>query len=236
MSKVNMILGMALVVVCGAFAEPQERSIAVTGTAVVQVVPDYVAWNISIIDTDPTLLTAKQRNDERVAAAMELIKALGTKPVDVQTSNVSVYKEYNHDEQGRQTTFKDYAVNRSISVQQRELNRFDEFFNALVEKTGADVNFSWQSSRATDLRKEARKRAVQLAKEKAEAMLAELGAQTGPVLSVEEEGPRNYAAVAQSNGFFEGSGPAPTDEISGTFAPGAIDIRVSVSVKFGIAE
>ena len=141
-----------------------ERNITVTGTADVQVVPDHVAWYINIVDTNPDLLNAKKRNDERVTAAMELIRSLDTEPADMQTSNVSVVKEYNHDEQGRQTEFKHYLVQRSVVVKQRDLDRFDEFFNALVEKTQADVNFSWQSSQALELRKEARKRAAKIAK------------------------------------------------------------------------
>lgn len=228
------VLVCALLTVPAALAET-ERSIAVTGTAVVQVVPDYVAWSISIVDTHIELLAAKRQNDGRVAAAMELIKSLGTEPVDVQTSNVSVYKEFNHDEQGRQTTFKHYVVNRAISVQQRDLKRFDEFFDALVEKTGADVNFSWQSSQFTDLRKDARKRAVQIAKEKAESMLTVLGAKLGPVITVEEESGKN-PAYAISNNSFMAADSKPVDETKGTFAPGAIEVRVSVNVKFGIAD
>lgn len=213
-------------------AEEAERSITVTGTAVVQVVPDHVAWYINIADTNPDLLTAKKRNDERVAAAMELIRSLGTEPADMQTSNVSVGKEYNHDEQGRQTEFKHYLVQRTIVVKQRDLDRFDEFFNALVEKTQADVNFSWQSSRALELRKEARKRAVQIAKEKAQAMLAELDATLGPVITVEETADRAIAQFISNS--IESAASSPADEVKGTFAPGSIDVRVSVNVKFGI--
>jgi len=228
------VLACALLTVPAALAET-ERSIAVTGTAVVQVVPDYVAWSISIVDTHIELLAAKRQNDGRVAAAMELIKSLGTEPVDVQTSNVSVYKEFNHDEQGRQTTFKHHVVSRIISVKQRDLKRFDEFFDALVDKTQADVNFNWQSSQLPDLRKEARKRAVQIAKEKAEAMLSELGAKLGPVMTVEEESGKNPGFIATNNSLMAAESK-PDDEISGTFAPGAIEVRVSVNVKFGIVE
>ena len=223
---------LAMVLAPIVFAET-ERSITVTGTAVVQVVPDHVAWYIAIADTNPDLLSAKKRNDERVAAAMELIRSLGTGPADVQTSNVSVHKEYNHDEQGRQTDFKHFVVNRSIAVKQRDLDRFDEFFNSLVEKTQADVNFTWQSSKLLDLRKEARKRAAQIAKEKAESMLAELGATLGPLITVEETSDRGFAFANISNTITPAS-ITQDDEVKGTFAPGAIDVRVSVNVKFAI--
>ncbi len=216
------------------FAET-ERSITVTGTAVVQVVPDHVAWYINIADTSPDLLSAKKRNDERVAAAMELIRSLGTEPADVQTSNVSVHKEYNHDEQGRQTDFKHFVINRSISVKQRNLDRFDEFFNSLVEKTQADVNFTWQSSKLLELRKEARKRAAQIAKEKAESMLTELGATLGPVITVEETSDRGIGYPNISNTISPAT-ITQDDEVMGTLAPGAIDVRVSVNVKFGIGD
>ncbi|NUM52864.1 MAG: SIMPL domain-containing protein [Candidatus Hydrogenedentes bacterium] len=229
-------LGLALVFIVAAAAPAEtERSISVTGTAVIQVVPDFVAWNVSIVDTNAALLVAKHQNDGRISAAMELIKSLGTQPVDVQTSNVSIHKEYNHDEQGRQTTFKHYVVSRTISVKQRDVNRFDEFFDALVEETGADVNFNWQSSRIYDLRKDARTSAVQIAKQKAESMLSELGAKLGPVITVEEDSGRSLTSSI-SNVAYSAEAPKPDDEITGTFAPGAIDVRVSVNVKFGIAE
>lgn len=228
------LITLTLLVLPLALAET-ERSITVTGTAVVQVVPDHVAWFINIADTNPDLLSAKKRNDDRVATAMELIRSLGTEPVDVQTSNVSVHKEYNHDEQGRQTDFKHFVVNRSIAVKQRDLDRFDEFFNTLVEKTQADVNFSWQSTQVIELRKEARKRAAKIAKEKAESMLTELGATLGPVITVEETSDRAFAYTNISNTITPAS-IAQDDEVKGTFAPGAIDVRVSVNVKFGIGD
>jgi hypothetical protein len=58
-----------------------------------------------------------------------------------------------------------------------------------ADKNLMEVNFNFESSRARDLRAETRLKALQAAKDKAEAMAKVVGAQLGPVLTINENQP-----------------------------------------------
>lgn len=235
----SRILALALFVLsiaplAAADSEPQPRTISVTGTAVTQTVPDLISWDISVSDFDKDLARAKDSNGAKLKALLALAPELGFKPEDVQTGQLSITRVYNHDERGAQTDFKHFAVVRSISLKQRDLSRFDEVLTKLVSKADIETRFTFASSREQELRAETRLKAVRAAKEKAEAMIKELGAALGRVQSVSEVSAAPFQAAPASNIVYAEPAKPNADQISGTLAPGSIPITVSVNVSFQI--
>ena len=77
--------------------------------------------------------------------------------------------------------------------------------------------------------------AVEAAREKAAAMTELLGAKLGRVLGIAEpKEPWSSSYSNASNHVFATQRRAESDEAPGTFAPGAIEIKVSVEVGFEI--
>ncbi|MCC6699653.1 MAG: SIMPL domain-containing protein [Candidatus Hydrogenedentes bacterium] len=211
------------------------NGVSVTGTAVMSVSPDIISWSIQVKDTNPDLMTAKTSNDARLRDVMQLIRELGIPTEDVSTQFLRVNKEYDRDPQGNQGAFKHHVVERYVNVRQRDFSRFDEFFDALVQRAGAEVSYSLESSRVHELRIEARKKATEIAREKAEAMVTQLGGRLGRVLSVEEYRPDFSRQAPFSNGvFFEQPDANAPDIQEGTLAPGSIEVRCSISAVFEI--
>ena len=212
----------------------EARRVTVSGTAVTTTVPDVIVWRLTTKDFDKSLLAAKKQSDGKLRAVLGLQEELGVRPEDLQTGRLSIRKEYERDRSGNQGAFKHFAVTRDVTLKQRDLKRFDEYLTKFVSSAELDVDFSFESSRVHDLRRETRLQAVRVAKEKAAAMTAELGAKLGKVLSIEEHGRApSYSNFMSNTAIVDPSG-READVISGTFAPGSVQVRISVQVTFGI--
>ena len=161
--------------------------------------------------------------------------ALKVELKDLQTGHLQIQKIYERDRQGNQREFKHFQVKRDFTIVQRDVKRFDEFLSQLVSSTEMEVSFSFESSRYHDLRSETRLKAIGIARKKASDMTAALDAKLGKVMMISEHRPNLWRSSPLSNmAFTNAASAAPEDVAAGTFAPGAIEIRVSVNVKFGI--
>jgi uncharacterized protein len=245
------VLGCALLIAGVALAQsadnPFPRTLSVSGTAVTKVVPDLVIWNVELQDTGMELAPAKQKNDERVRAVLALAAELGAEGEDIQTGHLSIRRDYARDEFGNRGVFRGFIVSRNITMKQRDLDRMDEYLEKLISRTDIEVSFSFDSTKREDILWETRLQAVGIAKKKAEAMAGAAGVTLGLPVSISDEvsqpGPM-MRGMASNNLFFEptvggmGGGMMPgmgaDDVSSGTFAPGAIEIRVTTTAIYEI--
>lgn len=237
---------MAFVVVCGLGQVEEASSVSVTGTAVTRVAPDIASWNITVQDQGE-LAEAKASNEKKTQAVLDVIRQLGVLQEDVQTDYLSVEQQYDQRLLPRRVSVG-WLVSRTVAFKQRDLTRFDEFIDQLLAMADVDVRYTLETSRYHELRKETRLNALKLAKEKAEAMCAALGATIGSVMSIREQQPPPLWAgrSAIGNGSYasnaavliESPPAAVQDEIAekSTMAPGVIEIAESVNVSFEIAQ
>ena len=207
------------------------RTISVTGTIERKVAPDYISWTVKLRDNDKNLIQAKTISDENVMAVVALQKKLQVAEGDLETGPVRVQRIYERNNRGVQGEFKHFSVYRSVTIRQRDLDRFDEFFNALVASADMEVDFSLKSSKIPEVRAEMRLEAMKVAKEKAAAMATAVGAGLGRVLTINEHGPREYGHNPfnpTANVEYRMS----TDLASEKFVPGTISAEVRVYVTF----
>jgi hypothetical protein len=230
---------MGLMLISGSVASAAEekpvRSISVTGTAGVKTAPDLIVWSIGLRENDKDLLAAKKRSDEKVKAVLALRQKLGVKEGDVETGPIYVRREYERDQHGNQGNFKYFVVNRSVTIRQTDLKRFDEFLDSLVSSAEMEVSFHFESSRIHEVRAKTRLEALKIAKDKAEKMAAVVGAKLGPVITINEHSPQSggWRDYASQNAGFTESRPS-VDLATGTFVPGAITEQVTVYITFAL--
>ena len=211
------------------------RHVSVTGTAVARAQPDTVVWNVTISRTSRELATAQKLCDEAVKEVLALRGELKLKPEEVQTGYLSVQKVFDRDQSGNVTSFRHFAVTRTITLRQRDTENFDEILAKLIGVDDVEVSYHLESSEYHKLRAKTRLDAVKAAKEKAGAMTELLGAKLGRVLRIAE--PRESWSSPfsnMSNSVSIAPRQAEPDEAPGTFAPGAVEIRVSIEVDFEI--
>lgn len=248
-SKLIGILGAAaiLVLVLAAFtqgqpAPPQTRTIAVTGSADVRVVPNQVVLTLGVETWDPNLETAKTKNDTIVRQVLSLATMeYGIPPEHVQTDYIGVEPRYQNKDYG-QGDLIGYFVHKSIVITLDDLSLFEGLLSSALH---AGVNYvQGIEFRTTDLRTyrdQARSLAIQAAKEKAAAMAGELGQKVGLPQTIEEQqnawwsgysswwGARWGSAMTQNTVQEFNGAPLSTDT---SVAPGQISVTASVSVTF----
>lgn len=215
------------------------RTVSVAGTASTSVMPDFVRWSIGIHQTDKNIVPAKQRADEQVRIVLALREELGVAPEDLETGPIRIRREYERDERGNQGEFKHFVVSRDIVIKQRDLSRLDEFLTKLLEQTELTVSFNFESSQMLDLRMDTWVEASKVAREKAQRIVEVHEAKLGKLLDIKESGldgssfqshyviPSNTQIISRIPGV---------DISDGTFAPGAISVKVTVLAVFEIVD
>ncbi len=240
MSKLATVLILTLTTLV-TFAHPARaadvtRSVQVTGTAVAKVKPDTVAWTVIVTSIDADLKLARQANDEGTQKVLALRGALDIDAKDLQTGNLRIRKVFARDRSGNQGAFRHYSFQRTIVLRQRDTKKFDDVLQLLTGTKNVEISYSLESTDFHKVRRETRLRAVAVAKEKASEMTTLLGAKLGHVLTIDETsaGRDSWRGSPMSNVAFYSGAPAQPDDVAGTFAPGSIEIRVSVDIRFAI--
>lgn len=210
------------------------RHVSVTGTAVARAQPDTVVWQITVRRTHRELAQAQADCDETVKQVLALRPELKLKPDEAQTGYLSIEKIFDRDKMGNPTSFRHFQAVRTVTLRQRDTSRFDSVLARLVEAADVEVSYHLESSEYHPLRAKTRLEAVKAAREKALAMTELLDAKLGRVLRIAEPQETWGSHSFASNASFAAPRQAEPDEAPGTFAAGAIEIRVSIEVVFEI--
>ncbi|MEC9092684.1 MAG: SIMPL domain-containing protein [Planctomycetota bacterium] len=208
--------------------EGDKPNVSVTGTAVTCVTPDQILWSITTTDDNADLAKAKQASDESAARVMAIRDKLDIAPEKLTSGRLQINKIYDRDRGRNVSTFKHFRITRTYSIQQDDLDRFDEFLSEIV---GGPVegSFRYETSRRYELRNETRINAVKVARRKAQAMAVALGVDIGDPISIAETG---GAYPSQTSNFAYNAVPGDADQQNGKMIPDAIEIKISVQVVF----
>lgn len=210
------------------------RTVSVSGTATTRVTPDTVMWQVRTTSTDANLVRAKEASDAQMQAILKTARDLGVPGEDLQTGHLEVHKEYERGQYGDRGRFKRFRVARQLTIKQRGTERFDRFLTGLVQSADMDVSYGLTSSKRVTLRAETRLEAVAAARDKASAMAQEVGETLGPVLQLEEKSEPGYGNREMSHNVSLQSIQMDGGGDVGTFAPGTIEVRVSVGAVFAL--
>jgi uncharacterized protein len=219
------------------------RSVQVSGTAAINVVPDRVLIQLGVQSNGVTTREVQAANSAAIEEVMRALKAQGIPDKDIATDWYviePVYDDYSS------LYIKGYRINNMVAVTLREVSKTSKVIAAALE-AGANqvVNVEFYTSELRKYRDQARELAVKAASEKAQALAQSAGAETDCVLHISENTWSYYT------GWWYGRGQnlwtqnttqnaAPTagsDGSSSTGEPvslGMISIRAEVGVTYGL--
>lgn len=199
-------------------------TVDVSGEGVVNVVPDEVTISIRVENTGENTQALKKQNDEIISEVLKFLKKMKIADKDVRTEYMNLTKNYDYN--SKTYTF---AANQSLSVKLRDLSKYEQVVNGLIE-TGINRidGILFSSSNIKDLESQARKKAVENAQMKAKEYASVLNQTVGKAVSISE--------------FRDSNGPQPmykvmamessSDSGGQTISPGEMEIRTSVNVRF----
>lgn len=165
------------------------KEISVVGEGKVEVVPDtaYIDTGITVTDAS-SVEEAQESINETNDKIVEAIKKIGIPKESMKTSNYSIYPNYSY-EPGQQNRITGYNANVTISI---KLSNTALTSRVIEEATKAGANQILGTRFTIDdpgsFRDEARKRAIDNAKDQANKLSKQLDIRLGKVVGFEEMG------------------------------------------------
>ena len=165
---------------------PVPRQVTVVGSGKVQGTPDTVTVNAAIESIAPDATSALNQTNERMSAVIDAVVQQGIERKDVSTTAVNLAPQY-----GENSVITGYQAGNSIAVKIRKIDAASPTISAIQNAGGNatrinSVSFSIEDD--SQLVKDARTRAFNDAKDRAEQYAQLSGLGLGEVISISEAG------------------------------------------------
>ncbi|HEY0147604.1 MAG TPA: SIMPL domain-containing protein [Allosphingosinicella sp.] len=199
----------------------------VVATGEVTRVPDIVRVNAGVVTTAPTASGALQENATRMASVRAALRRAGIAERDIQTSQLNLFPDYRHDQNGGNPQLIGYRASNEVTVRFRDIANTGKILDALVAQGANQINGPMLGiDKPEGALDEARTKALAAARARAELYARATGKRVGRILLISEGG--------------GGMGPMPmyrdamaVSAVSKTeISPGEQSLSVTLSVSF----
>ncbi|HWQ27946.1 MAG TPA: SIMPL domain-containing protein, partial [Dehalococcoidia bacterium] len=206
----------------------QPAGVTVTGEGRVSGSPDVAEVTLGVSHEAPGVAEARQRAAEAMNAMLDALKSNGVEEKDIQTTQFNIEPQYDY-EDGRQR-LRGYRVTNIVTAKIRDIDATGSVIDAAVTAGGDAAQV--QSLRFTiddpsELEHQARRLAMENAREKARVLADAGGVELGDVVSVSESVSGFPPPVPFARGVIEPPATGPTP-----IQPGELEIVVTVNVMY----
>jgi uncharacterized protein YggE len=219
------------------------RSVQVSGTAVVNVVPDRVLIQLGVQSNGVTPQAVESANSITINKVIGALKAQGIEEKDIVTDWYviePIYDDYSS------LYIKGYRINNLVAITLRDISKVNQvIIAALNAGSNQVVNVEFYLSDLRKYRDQARELAMVAAQEKAHDLASAAGAETGCVMNINENTWSHYNGgwysqnrdlwtqnTVQNIAPSGGEAGALTD--AGPVNLGQISVRAEVSASFSL--
>lgn len=159
------------------------RTITVTGSAQINVVPDEIVIRVGIDTSDKSLTTAKNLNNDIVNKILTVAKTNDIKPEYVQTDALFLSPTG-----GYKPGETVYSIHKTLVVTLQDNAKVIDVLSGILEAGASNIyGIEYRSTKMREYKDQARSLAIKAAKEKAMAMTADLGAKLGVPDTITED-------------------------------------------------
>lgn len=188
---VGIVVAAALAVAglsgCDSTAAPvgaNPRQVTVVGSGEVKGVPDTLTADVSIESIAPDVTTAMNQTNDRQKAVLAALSGGGIDAKDISTTQVSLQPQY-----GDNSTITGYRASNSIQVKIRKLDSASQVLASIISAGGDATRLNSVSYSIEDdskLVSDARARAFDDAKDRAQQYAGLSGLSLGKIISISE--------------------------------------------------
>jgi uncharacterized protein len=165
------------------------RQVTVIGSGQVQGVPDTLTADVGIEFTAPDVTAAMNQTNDRQQAVINALVGAGLDRKDISTTAVTLQPQYGNPEPGGTATITGYRATNAIEVKIHPTDAASRMLSLIVS-TGGDATrisaVSYSIADDSQLVKDARARAFNDAKTRADQYAQLSGLRLGRVLSISE--------------------------------------------------
>ncbi|WP_246541171.1 SIMPL domain-containing protein [Mycobacterium spongiae] len=225
----TMAAGLAMTALSGCDSHSSEppaakpRHVTVRGSGQVQGVPDTLTADVGIEFIAPDATTAMNQANDRQRAVIDALVGAGMDRKDIRTTRVSLQPQYGDSEPSGTATITSYRADNALEIKIHPPDAASRLLELIVS-TGGDAarisSVSYSIADDSKLVTEARARAFEDAKSRAEQYAQLSGLRLGDVLSISEA---TGAAPAEG-------APAPRAMTEVPLEPGQQAVAFSVNV------
>ncbi|TYC55701.1 SIMPL domain-containing protein [Rhodobacterales bacterium] len=166
-------------------------TITMDGQGSVAVSPDMGVISASVVTTADTTEKALSENNALIGKVISAMKEQGIESRDIRTNGFNIFPRYDRSENkdGGQPKIVGYEVRNGIEMKVRDLAKLGDLISSAVDN-GANAidSVRFEVSEPDEKLDEARKRAVEEARHKAEIFASAAGVELGTIVSITETG------------------------------------------------
>jgi len=207
----------------------QPEGLTVNADSTVYATPDIAKVTVGVSKTASTVDAAEKQATDVTQAIKDKLTALGIKDSDIKTVDYSLYPEQVYRSSGiSQVT--GYHAHHSLEITIRDLNKTTDVLSGATTAGANEIGqvvFTLENSDSKLA--EARKDAIQKAKDKAKQMASDGGFRLGRLIAISEYSNTPIPIYGDMGGIGGGSTvKAPTPE------PGTYNVQVTVTLTYQI--
>ncbi|AEE16605.1 SIMPL domain-containing protein [Treponema brennaborense] len=162
------------------------RTVSVTGSGAVSVLPDTATIQLSVVTRDGSVTAAASENAKLMAQVQDAIQAAGISKDSFSTSNYNIYRENTYSD-GKSIP-GEYRVSNMLTVTVTEITAAGNIIDAAIRAGANELSsLSFSASDTEEAVQEARKLAVVQAQQAARLLAESSGAKLGKILTIAEE-------------------------------------------------
>lgn len=208
--------------------------ITIDGEGKMTAQPTLAVVNMGLYSEGATVVATQTENTRKVNAIIAAVKALGVKDADVQTSNYNLNPRYDY--QNNKQTLIGYSVSQTVDVKVRDLSKVGDALTAATQAGANMINgVSFTIDDPSQLKQEARAKAVADAKTKAEELAKALGVSLIRVTAFSESSDQSQPPMPMM-AYRTDAAQAPVAAPAPDIQSGSLDVTSHVSVSFELGR
>jgi uncharacterized protein YggE len=209
------------------------RTVSVTGSGQVFLVPDVAYVYIGVHSQSENVAEALSQNNEQAQAVTDALKKLGTEAKDIQTTSFNIYPQQQYEPNSGKVTSTIYMIDNTVYVTVRDLKKLGEMLDVVVRSGANSINgITFDVVDKESAMSEARGLAITNARKQAEELAKASGVTLGDVQAITTS-TSGTPYMAKEMGYGMGGGgmaaasPAPV-------SAGQLVLSIDVSLTYTI--
>lgn len=211
------------------------RTLAVSGSGKVTLVPDIAYINIGVHSEAMDVTAALQQNNDLAKKIADALVASGVDAKDIQTANFNIYPKTNYDPQTGNSTPAGYSVDNTVYITVRNLKSLGELLDTAI-RAGANqiYGISFDITDRAGALVQARDLAIKDAQQKAVDVAKVSGVELGLVQVINVSDTSYVQPYNQYYGMGGGGAEAKSMDSSVPVSAGQIVITFTANLVYAI--
>lgn len=211
----------------------KQSTFDVTGQSEMTVVPDEAKVNLGVTVNRLSVAQAQQEMNTKINAISNKLQELGIKKEDIKTQNYSIYPDYDY--RNERQIITGYHASTTLQVSLKDFEKMNQVIDeatALGANQLGGISFDLSTQKENQLKTEARKEAIEDAKNNAQELAKLSGMKLGRIVNIWETpnyDPQPYLNARAEYDLAAGLGGAaePT-----SIEPGSTSYTYAVTLSF----